>query len=397
MAEIIGSLIALLAASVHKNFPGDKHDYMWIQTSIAMGILSIPIAMYFAKRLGTLFGCFVVYVMIHSSSQILFYYGRYAKAPLSEINVVSIDTCFALLTLLIFTFGVTELTPRWVEGIKRAIPVYTLLNAFYVILVHLMGWKYGNSSGDQGFFDYSGMNATLMASCAGFLIPKEDDRTLTAMGKIFAWVPVLLALYFSHSAMGWGVLAVVLSARFRCLWILPFPLIVGYLVLGDKMLDSSFRFPAYKFFMGEFFHSQAAWFGTGLGTFKTHSNLMQTDMKFMLRPDGTPWIWLFLHSDILQAFFELGIIGGVMTLGLLGVSFLMALMSQDIELLSLLCGCLATSLLDYPCRYPVSAFLCLFSVVESLRLPLAHPRSRWAPRQSFSEHEEKGKRTDTHR
>lgn len=296
----------------------------------------------------------------------MYSYGKYAKAAIRDKVVIGENSQVALFMLLFTAFTVTELPKSWRLALRKAIPLYTVSNAILVIWTAIFGVKFGNSGGYQGFLDYSGMNAVLMASCAGFFTFVKQDRTCVKAAKLTGFALLITALILSRSAIGWGVLAVALFFSTWSIWVVHLSVIGGIFAVGAKMFDSSMRFPAYKLFMGELFRAKAWIWGTGLGTFKLFSPTIQAQHHFMETPTGN-WIFVWMHSDILQSWFEGGVFTFLLLLIVLTIAGINLLKRGDWEILSLFCGLVAGALLDYPARYFPTALLSMFALVEGLR------------------------------
>ena len=102
------------------------------------------------------------------------------------------------------------------------------------------------------------------------------------------------------------------------------------------------------------------WFGSGMGSARAIIPYIQR--RFEIDTDGHTFYWL--HSDILQCAFELGIVGLVA----FAVLFYYALRHSHATpwLFSALCGWLATAAANYPARMAFHGLVGVFLVAYAL-------------------------------
>jgi O-antigen ligase len=137
------------------------------------------------------------------------------------------------------------------------------------------------------------------------------------------------------------------------------------------MINSSQRFDAYKVFMKYLYHHGMVTFGAGLGSLRVYAPTVQSESGFMVTFNESGlkgWIWQWLHSDFLQSWFELGVIGFLLVLLIYIHSIIIAYRRGDQELFSLGLGLGIAAAVNYPCRYFSTAFLVVYFLVQSLRL-----------------------------
>lgn len=374
MIESITILALLLVASIHKS-----DDYMQLQWSIGLALASIPIGVYFYRRMGAAFGIFVTYLMVNTGSLVFYKYSKNQLIPEHVANRISIAGLETGLTCTLLFLSVFFLKPPQFKSIKRAIPMYTTLNALGVVIYWCLGM--GRLIQGHGIIgpislDYSGMNGVLLSLGTPFLIPERKDNQQIKYLKLISLIITFFGVVFSRSCIPYGVMAVCLFTYFvkdlkKAFLILPIPFIVCWTQLGERMLQSSQRFEAYEVFLKYLVIQQWHIFGAGLGSFKFLATTIQEVSGFMMNnEDGLNFYWYWLHSDVLQTVFELGIIGCLISLLVYSQAVYRLWKSHDRKMLSLAIGVLASSVFDYPLRYFSLAFLVTFVLVYSLRKDL---------------------------
>lgn len=351
MAKVLLSLTALLLISSHLHGDYASYQYGWL-----LAISSIPIAYYLTKKMGLLFGIFSAYIMIMSHSFIYNLHARYYKYPAEVQSSMSVNGAFTLLLCLVVMIGLIELPEKWIESIKKAIPVWTVLGAVYVIYHRVVGMKFGNSVGYSGYLDYSSASGYVMAIGASFLVPHTVDTRARRVCGFGGLLIVVCALFLCRGASSFGVLAIVLAARTMNVWMIPLTLIGGWISVGGKMFDSSHRFEAYKIFTDYLFHSKWWVFGTGLGTFQVYSPTLTLSKHFMVN-QTTAWLWLQAHNDWLQCCFELGVVGLVLAVCVYFQAIFKTYSSLKSKEFAMGIGLGGCALFQYPCHLAPSAFL----------------------------------------
>lgn len=361
MPQIL-SLLCLILASTHT-----KDDYMALQFAVGLSFLSIFLSYHIARKLGWLAGVTAAYTAIYCIAVMLYLHGKYpVTIDMQMRNALAVNSGFCLCILLLMVIPLLEAPKSWLANIRCILGPYTVTNALLVLFNWKMGLKLGNSNGVQGFLDYSGMNACLMGVGCAFLLPNEKSP-YKEIPKFTGLCLTIWAIWLSKSALSFGVLGVVIATRFFN----PIPAFLamgmGVAAVGTKMLTSSFRFTAYKLFLKELYH-QGKWvFGTGPGTFRVLSAQIQINHNFMIdMKTQTGWLWLWMHSDFLQALFEGGIIYFVLCVGLYTECMVRMYKNQDREFLSFGMGLGVMGALNYPCRYFPTAFLCAYFLVVAL-------------------------------
>jgi hypothetical protein len=350
---------------------------MSYQFSVAVALLFIPICLYLSKRLGLLFGCFSTYMAIYASYLSFNMHNRYEYfTPL--MNTMSINSGFSLLYCVIFLFGVLLMPKSILANFRYAIPLWSLCDALYVLHSYSKGLILPGGNAYAGFLDYGGMNATGMALGCAFVLPDDKcpkaERYLRYLGLLI----IITGIILSKSAIPFFILGVILGCLFLFksknlslvnLWPLFTALLLGVVTVGHKMHNSSFRFDAYRIFFKSLKETKGLLFGNGLGSLRVMSGQVQLEQKFMVWLENGKlkgWVWQWLHSDILQTWWENGVFAFVFLLLVYLECLYRSFKKRDFPLLSLGLGLGIAGGVNYPCRYAVTAFFVTYFLVSAL-------------------------------
>lgn len=274
------------------------------------------------------------------------------------------SSLIAILCLTVLSFVTLSLKKEALIVIIHGIPLFSVLNAVYVILGAIFGFgRLPESSGYSGFLNYSGMNAVLIACGLPFLL--KWDRM-----RVAGILLCLVAIVLSFSSVPYGVIGVMgaaycLKKRLLPHWVWAIVGILGLLgvaLLDPTLFNSGHRFEAYKIFMGAWWHYGNVWAGNGFGSFQAIESTIQENNRFM---PGAYWSWM--HSDILQAFWELGLIGGGVVLVAVWQTLKKLYHSEHPAMFAMACGLVSSAVFDFPVRYFSLAFLCAFAVCFAWR------------------------------
>lgn len=357
-------------------------DYLLIQWAAGFAIAFLFYSLFLVDKLGRLPALTFAYLSLNAVYCFAFKQNRYDGNQNLQLYVAygSMYLLIAMTMLSMISVNAKELTGM----VCRAMPWYTLGNALYVDYGWLSDLKFipelirirgrlPEGMGVSGYLDYSGLNSILLCAGVPFFIHElvRSKRWLGAIGLPLT----LFAIYASISSIGYGVLAVAVSAyvchRYqKMLWpalgslsLLGF----GYLTQGRAIFDDAYRFKAYKVFMGAWWEKANHWFGTGPGTFQVLGPLLQVEKGFMVDPTGKThsFFWLWLHSDWLQTCFEAGYVGGALVLStfLYGLKRLWGKEEEySSAIFALSCALGAAAIFDYPVKYWSTAFLTAFAL-----------------------------------
>lgn len=215
-----------------------------------------------------------------------------------------------------------------------------------------------NSSMDPSFYGASFPLTLLMLKS---LKNKNENAfiILLALGH-------LSAILLSRGSVGLGAFAISVFAvsflsikklkaglglSFSSLIIL---LVLGLFFFGNDLFSDSYRFNAYRFSFNWFNENANPWVGTGLSSYFFFGPLAQyLDSNGLIKEAG---YFTFLHSDLLQIYFELGLIG--IFLFALSTYFLIknCLSFRKYHLLSSALSYLGVMVFNMPMRFFVTAF-----------------------------------------
>lgn len=368
----------LLAGSFHIN--GDYMGFQWL-LGLVLAVVLMGTVIY--SKTDLLPALSFVYFLIQPIVLVFYSGNKYQLDELrsylwlySSVSMVClIAMCAFGLTMGFLDRAITENT----------VPVLGVINSLYVIagafggkltelcvkstnhLCHLTPYvingRLPEGVGFSGFLNYAGMNGVLLCLSIPFLL-KKNLKAITAL------LLVAIAIILSKSSIPYGVAAIVVGSYYLCkhqfakkmlICLSLIPMFVGLLVEKATLFDSSYRFQAYKTFMGVWWRNAGHWFGTGLGTFPIIERPIQINTGFMVGPQ-TVFYWPTLHSDWLQIVFETGFVGLALALLLYGESLWRLYKKQNAQVFSMLCGIGASAIFDFPLRYFVTAFLLSFSI-----------------------------------
>jgi len=126
------------------------------------------------------------------------------------------------------------------------------------------------------------------------------------------------------------------------------------------------RWDMYRVFMGEWWNHGPRLFGYGLGSFKILSPGINMSHNLDARI-FYPW----LHSDILQVIWELGLVGFVLyTFSAVYTLYHLFRDKNQAVAFSVVCGLLSAMIFDFPIRYfPMAFLLGLFAVRNTNKQP----------------------------
>lgn len=341
------------------------------QWSMGLALCFYPISKWLQKRYGMTFAIFVCYLGISTVSIGFFSQGKYqGNHPAIYQSICSAAISSLLMAgILFFAAANTSLS-----ALKKIIPFFTVANALYVIYGWLAGTgRLGWGRGYVGFLDYAGSNGCLIASCMGFIVPSNLDAKAARYLKSVGYLICIGAVILSMSAIPWGVLTIVMLCITMSLQGF-IPLILGFGFLGHHMMQSSFRFEAYRVFMTAWYErALQQWtlfiFGTGFGSFPTYVPEIQRKARFMVDENGSGSLWFWLHSCWLQSgVFELGLLGFFLMCAIYFLILKKFYLKKDKEMLSLSLGLGATALLNFPTKYFATAFLIAVICAHGLAL-----------------------------
>lgn len=360
--------LLLLIPAFH--FPEDYNHAQWF-----LGIVPISfiIAHYLYKKLSFILALFFFYTSLcvaWASS----YLGEFHD--LDEINRISVSMVASagFLPVVLIGLGVLLLKKESLRTIEKYLPYYATLNSIYVLLGPILGINFnGGSLGFSGFIDVSGMNSCLIAVTILPIIP----ILLRNLKEPLMWFVIainLTAIFISRGSIAYGVLAVGSLGYFirskKIHWALlaiVASLSIGLIAEGRELFDSAGRLEAYKIFTGAWWNSRYFWDGFGVGTFQMLGQAIQRRTGFMMRTDGTPWMWLWMHNDWLETLFQQGIIGFSLIVALALEVFFRLYKSDNKEMLSVALGLASCAIFDYPSRCYQTAFLIIFTIIYSLK------------------------------
>lgn len=157
-------LFLLLLSSTHI-----PNDYMFWQWFIGLTILSFPICILVQKKTSILFSVLFSYNCVWTLACVFI---QCSFIPKFKTEIV-IFSAMQHIQVLIVIISLLLVSHARLLKIKNALPFYGVINSVYVIGNYLFQNRLTNSMGYQGFLDYSGMNAVLIAICLVTTLFKE--------------------------------------------------------------------------------------------------------------------------------------------------------------------------------------------------------------------------------
>lgn len=338
-------------------------DYMPFQWFLGLSALSLIPAYFIYKKTNHFYSLFFIYFSISTFYMMVFRNFRFLKlsgVPRPEFIATAGTEYICVVGISLFLL----LVPRYyLLKIYETLPFYGLLNSLLVIFNYHFGFgRDSGSYGISGFIDSSGINSILLSFC--FLKSFHSKK----YWMLIFYIP---AIFLSRSSMAYGVIATGFFFYFyskrrylACLIMGLLPIVIGLIPEGQELFHSGDRFKAYKTFMTYWLENNWALFGAGPGSYLALCQKIQLETGFDLR--GTILVlWLWLHSDWLQALFEFGVIGFSLLVG----AFLTTLkkVRRNPELFSMVAAFGSSAVFDYPLRYFLTSFVGFLCIAIAIR------------------------------
>lgn len=191
----------------------------------------------------------------------------------------------------------------------NAFSIFSFFNCLVIFGQFLLhGCKQSNSCG--GFVGNPSISVGLMVCMLPIMV-----RSIREQWILFG--SIVLAVFISKSSIPVGLLALYLFFTFfPATWrgfiissiLGAFTLFAGYLVNGVEFLNNSDRFMIWKYMMTRWAAPINIPAGVGLGTYHVFSINLQADKGVA---PGYYWNWL--HNNWLTFVFEMGVIGGILS------------------------------------------------------------------------------------
>lgn len=303
-------IILIFLVAIFWNFGSGYYEGKWLGFGACFALL---LCNAINKKFG-IAAAVTVFYLLASSWWLLFFPGnRFAKIDGNHLASLKLFTAVSSLQMLLIVCPLLILNISEKKFHKLGAKIST---AFCAISVGQIFWEWA-TRGCAGENVCGGplMNPSLNAGMMVVTLP----IVLNTLGR-FSWPLVALAgvaIGVSKTSIGLGMFSLFLLAHFLCLknWkvllVAPAVFALGWWRIGSLELFSfGDRDVMWKFFMENWAHNKQNWaFGTGFGTFGVFSYLTQE--TFQMR-DQYWWIWL--HSDALQAVFEIGVVGAALLL-----------------------------------------------------------------------------------
>lgn len=353
-------------------------DYWWSKWAVLLALLSIEIGTRIWERVTPSAGACFTYTCV--SSLYIFSWRETYVANLDRLTANSMDstTAYTLVCFLFLSFFILLAEKSQLNSLRRIFAIAGVADASLVIVQSILhGLK---PYGQGGFFDEGPVNGTFMVCTLPFIL-ELNQRTFPLVRILMLGILILGILdtaILDQGSNTFGVLVVVFvslilfnnigkfrSLRFKIFssfFVLLFFTAI-FLHLNPNLFSGSGRFEMYRYSF-EWLLKQPwqYWLlGMGNGSFFILGPGIQKIFGYL--DGGSEWFF-WLHSDPLQTFFEMGLIGAALYLWFLVDCFRFAINSRDRNLTATFLGVLSASVFQYPIHVPLfSVFLiCVFGM-----------------------------------
>lgn len=247
--------------------------------------------------------------------------------------------------------------------ILKFFAVLAVINSLWVILCAILNTPSPGFTAPAGVIEYPSLNGALIASCTPlFLLFKRK------MMRVALLVPAIVAIFLCRSSVPFAVLIIVVGCygvvalRRQPLLLMAIIALIcglGFLSEGKNFGNDAGRLNAYRFFFSDWRTHSNPWLGSGPGTFIQLAPTAQVEHGFskMASGENRYYFWFWLHSDVLQLLYELGIVGLVLSAAVFVRSVLTHVRKKQVAQLGCLFGVMAAACINYPLRYAVFALL----------------------------------------
>jgi hypothetical protein len=275
--------------------------------------------------------------LLYSMGYSLYVLGRPTRMNIVDLLVQGKNAAYFLVTVILLTVFIKKIRLKDLNTLGW-------VSLFHSLQVLCLSFFY------ESYFRGGTLGNASMSAC--FL----------AMTAPLSPVPLLniAAIFLSGSAMGIGVLAVVLiSYRPKLLLGVPLVFAIAYFLQGHELLNDSDRLKMWKLGFDYWKTHVNIWIGSGPGTLSIHLPYLQ---KMTLTSQEQVWMWF--HNDWWDLIFEQGISGGVLYAGVALCVLYHARYRPRLR--SGILGFLASTLGNYPSHLPLTAISGLILVGVSL-------------------------------
>lgn len=361
---ICGSLFLTLIYSYGHNYWFNSWYLKWWILLTSLGAL---FSYFYAKKIHWSVGPFIfsflvsgLLVFAHRDNQ----YQDYALTDLLALKGIVAYASFVFVFLLgLFSFFKRKEFLAMFQGLGAI----CVVDSIYVFLQACMG-KEAYHRG--GFIGNASMNSSLIAFTYPFAMTLiQDSKWGLEKSKRGFWVRSIIlfpifAIFLPMQSVPIGIFFLVLSAFFlsntqgsqllkreKSLFIAIVAIVVfgmGFFLCQGELLNDSGRFSVWRAGLEWFWNQGDLWLGQGPGVSQALLPSIQEDQKQLA---GEFFLWW--HSDVLQLFFEQGILG-LASFALLTFYALKKAFKTPL-LFAALCGYIGCSFFNYPAHLPLHA------------------------------------------
>lgn len=332
------------------------------QTFMGMAMLDLFLAYYLYKNCHKVAGIAFGYFSLNSIARIVFPQSFWPTFQLEEIvgfeSLVSAGHLYMILILIFFIL----LPKDSYKDLKKLFLAFAILDSAILTIRWCLGLN------PYFLFNNPAIDASFISCCIP-LVSEVSKKYLTKFVYILSMAlfcaPCILTKT-SSGILGLSLFFILSWAELKGLLTFCLVAIVGFIMQGESILNSSGRFNIWSMCMKYWVQNVDPFIGAGIGTFQMYGPAIQiADALIRKQPEGTmiPG-FLWMHNDWLQILFETGAIGLILIVALYGISLKKSYNSVTFQVL-IIFG--AISLIQMPLRHIIFTCLGVFAMIEALR------------------------------
>jgi len=288
-----------------------------------------------------------------------------SKYKLSSIAFVQNTSGKAFMAMIILCVFLSQVSRQTLHKIFKGFYYLSIVHGLLWIAQHFFGFHLWSHSGfpEYGMFGNTSMGASINGIMLSSIFLKQNKYF-----RVLAIISLIYPIYLAQSSIGY--LCAVTSLIVYCCFVLDINRLEKVYMIGGflgitwfcgQFFDYQFnrfmkidRWDIWKLYMNWWWENADHIFGTGFGSFSTFGPGIQIANDFQREHGG---FYLWLHSDILQILFELGIVGllSYLTLGFYSIKH--AIKQKEYVLLGSLASYIVCMAGNYPTNMALFALL----------------------------------------
>lgn len=283
--------------------------YYYTENLLGLFILGVLIAIHIYKKAYSFVGQFIGYVILNSICFLHYYPSPFLKYGVGYEHYFKSVIAGGLCNFLIWVLAIGSLPEKYLKHVFKILPAICLVDCLAVLLT----WFTGEPRGIVGA---SSIDGCLIACTFPFLIRSIKNRYgVFSPQEFISYIIAIVSIFILGGSIAIGCFSIVMMAiiwegtnlKSNLKLSVSFIMTIAglsYSIIGIKLFDSSSRFHIYKASFNWWSQYANKFFGTGIGSYWVYGPLIQDQNKWFKSDYFT-----FMHSDILQILFELGVIG----------------------------------------------------------------------------------------